>query len=179
MNDAPAIERLIPRLQLVERMSAWRRRARARHRVSPGHRPGGDVESELIHESPPPSPTKPGQASRRSAQGQSRAVLRPHLLVAEHQHLPRSALGTRPGDLWRGSVSHRRRSPWPLSPGCRATIRKFLKLVATAKHFAVHSGPECSRHSFDVAVDRHDLRDTYLPASRPVRRQSRIGDARL
>jgi beta-glucosidase len=38
------------------------------------------------------------------------------------------------------------------------------KTVATVKHFAVHSGPEPDRHSFDVHPSPHDLVDTYLPA---------------
>jgi beta-glucosidase len=41
---------------------------------------------------------------------------------------------------------------------------KYLKLVATPKHFAVHSGPEGLRHSFDAQVSAKDLRETYLPA---------------
>ncbi len=40
----------------------------------------------------------------------------------------------------------------------------YLKLVATPKHFAVHSGKESERHHFDARVDRRDLRETYLPA---------------
>ncbi len=40
----------------------------------------------------------------------------------------------------------------------------YLKLVATPKHFAVHSGPEMDRHQFDAQVDLHDLWETYLPA---------------
>lgn len=40
----------------------------------------------------------------------------------------------------------------------------YLKVVATAKHFAVHSGPEKLRHSFDVDVSDRDLYETYLPA---------------
>lgn len=40
----------------------------------------------------------------------------------------------------------------------------YLKLVATPKHFAVHSGPEADRHRFDAEVDAYDLNDTYLPA---------------
>lgn len=39
----------------------------------------------------------------------------------------------------------------------------YLKTIATAKHYAVHSGPESTRHTVDVVVDEHDLRDTYLP----------------
>ncbi len=40
----------------------------------------------------------------------------------------------------------------------------YLKLAATPKHFAAHSGPEAIRHHFDVRVSEHDLRETYLPA---------------
>jgi beta-glucosidase len=42
----------------------------------------------------------------------------------------------------------------------------YLKTVATPKHFAVHSGPEATRHEVDVTVSRHDMEDTYLPAFR-------------
>ncbi|HNW86998.1 MAG TPA: glycoside hydrolase family 3 C-terminal domain-containing protein [Candidatus Limiplasma sp.] len=41
---------------------------------------------------------------------------------------------------------------------------KTLKTAACAKHFAVHSGPEAIRHSFDAVVSKKDLRETYLPA---------------
>jgi beta-glucosidase len=40
----------------------------------------------------------------------------------------------------------------------------ILKASACAKHFAVHSGPEASRHEMDVQVDEKDLRETYLYA---------------
>src|SRR5579864_2121083 len=40
---------------------------------------------------------------------------------------------------------------------------KYLKTVATAKHYAVHSGPEPLRHTFDAVVDDRDLYMTYLP----------------
>ena len=39
-----------------------------------------------------------------------------------------------------------------------------LKTHACAKHFAVHSGPEWNRHSFDAEVSERDLRESYLPA---------------
>jgi len=41
-----------------------------------------------------------------------------------------------------------------------------LRAVATAKHFAVHSGPESLRHGFNVAPSARDLEETYLPAFR-------------
>ncbi|MBS7458566.1 glycoside hydrolase family 3 protein [Coralloluteibacterium stylophorae] len=40
----------------------------------------------------------------------------------------------------------------------------WRKLDATAKHFAVHSGPEADRHHFDVHPSERDLWETYLPA---------------
>ncbi len=41
---------------------------------------------------------------------------------------------------------------------------EFLKAAACAKHFAVHSGPEKLRHSFDAETSEKDLYETYLPA---------------
>jgi len=50
--------------------------------------------------------------------------------------------------------------------GLQGDNAKYLKTVATPKHFAVHSGPEGTRHEVDVSVSRHDMEDTYLPAFR-------------
>ncbi len=41
---------------------------------------------------------------------------------------------------------------------------KYLKTAACAKHFAVHSGPERERHTFNAIISRRELYDTYLPA---------------
>jgi beta-glucosidase len=43
---------------------------------------------------------------------------------------------------------------------------RYLKTVATPKHYAVHSGPEPARHGFDARVGERDLVETYLPAFR-------------
>ncbi|MVN22410.1 glycoside hydrolase family 3 C-terminal domain-containing protein [Mucilaginibacter arboris] len=48
--------------------------------------------------------------------------------------------------------------------GLQGNDPKYLKAAACAKHYAIHSGPEPSRHEFDVNVSDHDLWDTYLPA---------------
>ncbi|QKJ28924.1 glycoside hydrolase family 3 C-terminal domain-containing protein [Mucilaginibacter mali] len=40
----------------------------------------------------------------------------------------------------------------------------YLKLVATPKHYMVHSGPELERHQFNATTDKYDFYDTYLPA---------------
>lgn len=50
--------------------------------------------------------------------------------------------------------------------GLQGSDAKYLKVVATPKHFAVHSGPEADRHKFDVSPSPYDLEDTYLPAFR-------------
>ncbi len=42
----------------------------------------------------------------------------------------------------------------------------YYRAIATPKHFAVHSGPESTRHEVDVDPSEHDLWDTYLPAFR-------------
>jgi beta-glucosidase len=46
--------------------------------------------------------------------------------------------------------------------GLQGNDPKLLKTAACAKHFAVHSGPESIRHSFDAVIDEKDLRETYL-----------------
>ena len=48
--------------------------------------------------------------------------------------------------------------------GLQGHDENYLKSAACAKHFAVHSGPEDVRHSFDARVSEQDLRETYLPA---------------
>ncbi|MCL1964652.1 MAG: glycoside hydrolase family 3 C-terminal domain-containing protein [Firmicutes bacterium] len=41
---------------------------------------------------------------------------------------------------------------------------EYLKTAACAKHYAVHSGPEAIRHSFDAIASKKDMEETYLPA---------------
>jgi len=50
--------------------------------------------------------------------------------------------------------------------GMQGDDPNHLKVVSTPKHFAVHSGPESTRHRADVDISNHDLEDTYLPAFR-------------
>jgi len=47
--------------------------------------------------------------------------------------------------------------------GMQGDDPKYLKTVSTVKHFAVHSGPEPERHTFDAVVSERDLRESYLP----------------
>ncbi len=48
--------------------------------------------------------------------------------------------------------------------GMQGDHPKYLKTIATPKHYLVHSGPESDRHHFDAVVSKKDLRETYLPA---------------
>ncbi len=50
--------------------------------------------------------------------------------------------------------------------GMQGSDPHYFKVIATAKHYAVHSGPETTRHSFDVRPSARDLNETYLPAFR-------------
>jgi beta-glucosidase len=47
--------------------------------------------------------------------------------------------------------------------GMQGDDPKYLKTVSTVKHFAVHSGPEPGRHTFNAVVSERDLRESYLP----------------
>jgi beta-glucosidase len=48
--------------------------------------------------------------------------------------------------------------------GLQGDDPRYLKASATAKHYAVHSGPEAGRHEFNAVIDEKDLRETYLYA---------------
>ncbi len=50
--------------------------------------------------------------------------------------------------------------------GMQGDDPKYFRVISTPKHYAVHSGPEPSRHSIDIKVSKHDEEDTYLPAFR-------------
>jgi len=50
----------------------------------------------------------------------------------------------------------------------------YFKTITTAKHFAVHSGPEATRHEFDVQPSKKDLWETYLPAFKMLAQQGHV-----
>src|SRR3984893_1331279 len=50
--------------------------------------------------------------------------------------------------------------------GLQGDNPKYLRVVSTPKHFAVHSAPETLRHKFDVPASKHDEEETNLPAFR-------------
>ena len=51
----------------------------------------------------------------------------------------------------------------------------YYRVISTPKHFAVHSGPEPTRHEADVTVSKHDELDTYLPAFRATVTEGKAG----
>ncbi len=59
--------------------------------------------------------------------------------------------------------------------GMQGDDPKYLRTIATPKHYAVHSGPEPTRHTVDVTVSKHDEEDTYLPAFRDAVTEGKAG----
>ncbi len=51
---------------------------------------------------------------------------------------------------------------------------QYLKTAACAKHFAVHSGPEATRHSFDAKASLKDMEETYLPAFEAAVKEAKV-----
>ncbi|HEX5323971.1 MAG TPA: glycoside hydrolase family 3 N-terminal domain-containing protein, partial [Capsulimonadaceae bacterium] len=59
--------------------------------------------------------------------------------------------------------------------GMQGDDPNYLKAVACAKHFAVHSGPEPLRHQFDARPPERDLYETYLPQFEAAVREGHVG----
>ena len=58
--------------------------------------------------------------------------------------------------------------------GLQGDDPQYRKVDATAKHFAVHSGPEADRHHFDVRPSERDLYETYLPAFQALVQEGQV-----
>ena len=58
--------------------------------------------------------------------------------------------------------------------GIQGDDDKYMKAAACAKHFAVHSGPESIRHSFNAECSKQDLRETYLPAFKALVTEAKV-----
>jgi len=58
--------------------------------------------------------------------------------------------------------------------GLQGDHPKYRKTDATAKHFAVHSGPEHNRHEFDAHPTERDLYETYLPAFQALVQEANV-----
>ncbi len=59
--------------------------------------------------------------------------------------------------------------------GMQGDDPRYYRTIATPKHYAVHSGPETTRHSADVPASKHDELDTYLPAFRATVTEAKAG----
>jgi beta-glucosidase len=59
--------------------------------------------------------------------------------------------------------------------GMQGDDPKYYRTISTPKHYAVHSGPEPTRHVDDVTVSKHDELDTYLPAFRAAVTEGQAG----
>ena len=61
--------------------------------------------------------------------------------------------------------------------GLQGDDPNYIKALACAKHYAVHSGPESERHRFDARPSERDLYETYLPAFEAAVREGHVGSA--
>ena len=59
--------------------------------------------------------------------------------------------------------------------GMQGDDPRYYRVISTPKHFAVHSGPESTRHTAEVPVSKHDELDTYLPAFRAAVTEAKAG----
>ena len=59
--------------------------------------------------------------------------------------------------------------------GMQGDDPKYYRVISTPKHYAVHSGPESTRHKADVTISKHDQLDTYLPAFRATVTEGKAG----
>ena len=59
--------------------------------------------------------------------------------------------------------------------GMQGNDPRYYRTISTPKHYAVHSGPESTRHMADVKVSKHDELDTYLPAFRATVTEGKAG----
>ncbi len=59
--------------------------------------------------------------------------------------------------------------------GLQGDDPKYVKAMACAKHFAVHSGPEAGRHTFDATPPERDFYETYLPQFEAAVREGHVG----
>ncbi len=59
--------------------------------------------------------------------------------------------------------------------GMQGDDPRYYRVISTPKHYAVHSGPESTRHKANVDVSKHDQIDTYLPAFRAAITQGKAG----
>ena len=61
--------------------------------------------------------------------------------------------------------------------GLQGPYEKYRKLLACAKHFAVHSGPEWNRHTFNIEnLPERDLWETYLPAFKALVQEGKVAE---
>ena len=58
--------------------------------------------------------------------------------------------------------------------GLQGNDSKYFKVIATAKHYAVHSGSEFNRHIFDANVSKEDMFNTYLPAFESLVKEGKV-----
>ena len=126
-------------------------------------------DTGLIHQVADVTSTEARARHHEFVRRANAADTRAHPLESQRQHLPRPGAGR--GQETYGEDSYlTSRLGVAFVKGLQGDDPRHLKVVATPKHYAVHSGPEPERHSFDAKASERDLRETYLrPRSAPLR----------
>ena len=184
VNRTRAIPRLErARVQPLVRGAARRRRRRHRHRVPAGDRAGGhvrraDASTRWPQATAREARVKYNQAARAGRAGRMMGGLTffsPNINIFRDPRWGRGqeTYGEDPFLTGRLGVA--------FITGLQGDDPDHPVVTATAKHYAVHCGPEPLRHGFDAKASAHDIEDTYLPAFRDavVEGKVEVGDVRL
>ena len=169
VNQARAIPRLeCAGVRLVERGAAWRDQPMARPSFlsrsawratfdAAGHPSNGEVHRHR----------RPHQACAGSARQRRQSMFFQGLdFWAPNINIFRDPRWGRGQETYGEDPFLTARMGVAFVTGMQGDDPKYYRVISTPKHFAVHSGPEPTRHTADVDVSKHDELDTYLPAFR-------------
>jgi len=123
-------------------------------------------DTGLIFRTALPFPTKPAPSTMSSCGAASATSIRASRFWTPNINLVRDPRWGRGMETYGEDPYLTGRMAVQFVKGLQGDNPQYLKVVATAKHFAVHSGPEPLRHSFDARVDDADLREPICRSSR-------------
>ena len=177
VNQARAIPRLgVPGIRLVERGAA-RRSDERDDGVSRADRTGGDLR--------PAGDSRDGRGDRHRGADQARAggggerrnsdIFQGLDFWAPNMNIFRDPRWGRGQETYGEDPFLTARMGVAFVTGMQGDDPHYYRVISTPKHFAVHSGPEPTRHFADVDVSKHDELDTYLPAFRAAVTEGKAG----
>ncbi len=136
-----------------------------RHDVSAGHRYGGNLgmpHSSI--KSPPSSPPRPAPNITRPVRHDVHSIYYGLTIWSPNINIFRDPRWGRGQETYGEDPFLTARLGVAFVKGLQGDDPTYFRTIATPKHYAVHSGPESTRHSANIDPTPHDLWDTYLPA---------------